>query len=1647
MKNESERPLEIVDRSGWRALLRDMEADGEPVPGLSHKVDLRSSGEHDIAAGKAATFAALSGTVRYDFAPLGDLLAEDDATGPLRVAAPDIGNATLELVSMPAAGGDAGAPDRVIEVDWTDVASFSVTGGTALPDTVTVLAESGDSLLSTLFHGDGGGSTSGGGSLAYRVPLQDVDGVAGPGGTARPSEEALNHAPTDIALSASSVAENDAGATVGTLTVTDPDRFDSVTWAVDDPRFEVVGDALKLKPGESLDYEAGAVTVTITATDAAGESYDEAFTITVEDMAEDLRLSDTGTVFRDTGVAENSITGGSGDDTIIAHDDGGDLDGGAGADSLVGGAGDDTLTGGAGDDTLIGAGGSDTAIFSGDRDQYTITDNGDGTYTVDGPDGTDIITDVEWLDFGDGTRALDDALNHAPTDIALSASSVTENDAGATVGTLTVTDPDSWDSVSWSVDDARFEVVGDTLKLKAGDSLDYEAGNVTVTVTATDGEGATYDEAFTITVGDVAEDLTLADGGVSFTDAGVAETSITGGTGADTITAHGDGGDLSGGDGADSLTGAAGDDTLTGGAGDDTLIGAGGSDSAIFSGNRDAYTITDNGDGTYTVDGPDGTDLISGIETLVFDDGSHALADALNHAPTDIALSASNVTENDAGATVGTLTVTDPDSWDSVAWSVDDARFEVVGDTLKLKAGDSLDYEAGNVTVTVTATDSEGATYDEAFTITVGDVAEDITLADGGVSFTDAGVAETSITGGTGDDTITAHGDGGDLSGGAGVDSLIGAAGDDTLTGGAGDDTLIGAGGSDTAIFSGNRDAYTITDNGDGTYTVDGPDGTDLISGIETLVFDDGSHALADALNHAPTDIALSASSVTENDAGASIGTLTVTDPDSWDSVAWSVDDARFEVVGDTLKLKAGDSLDYEAGNVTVTVTATDGEGATYDEAFTITVGDVAEDIALADGGVSFTDAGVAETSITGGTGDDTITAHGDGGDLSGGAGVDSLIGAAGDDTLTGGAGDDTLIGAGGSDSAIFSGNRDAYTITDNGDGTYTVDGPDGTDLISGIETLVFDDGSHALADALNHAPTDIALSASSVTENDAGATVGTLTVTDPDSWDSVAWSVDDARFEVVGDTLKLKAGDSLDYEAGNVTVTVTATDGEGATYDEAFTITVGDVAEDIALADGGVSFTDAGVAETSITGGTGDDTITAHADGGDLSGGAGADSLTGAAGDDTLTGGAGDDTLIGAGGSDSAIFSGDRDAYTITDNGDGTYTVDGPDGTDLISGIETLVFDDGSHALADALNHAPTDIALSASSVTENDAGATVGTLTVTDPDSWDSVAWSVDDARFEVVGDTLKLKAGDSLDYEAGNVTVTVTATDGEGATYDEAFTITVGDVAEDIALADGGVSFTDAGVAETSITGGTGDDTITAHGDGGDLSGGAGVDSLIGAAGDDTLTGGAGDDTLIGAGGSDTAIFSGDRDQYTITDNGDGTYTVDGPDGTDLISGIETLVFDDGSHALADALNHAPTDIALSASSVTENDAGATVGTLTVTDPDSWDSVAWSVDDARFEVVGDTLKLKAGDSLDYEAGNVTVTVTATDGEGATYDEAFTITVGDVAEDIALADGGVSFTDAGVAETSITGGTGDDTITAHDDGGDLDGGPGRTV
>ena len=65
----------------------------------------------------------------------------------------------------------------------------------------------------------------------------------------------------------------------------------------------------------------------------------------------------------------------------------------------------------AGNDTLAGGLGNDTALFSGQKSGYTVTRSG-STWTVtdtnlgDGDDGVNTLTNIEVLQFSDGTRWL-----------------------------------------------------------------------------------------------------------------------------------------------------------------------------------------------------------------------------------------------------------------------------------------------------------------------------------------------------------------------------------------------------------------------------------------------------------------------------------------------------------------------------------------------------------------------------------------------------------------------------------------------------------------------------------------------------------------------------------------------------------------------------------------------------------------------------------------------------------------------------------------------------------------------------------------------------------------------------------------------------------------------------------------------------------------------------------------------------------------------------------------------------------------------------------------------------------------------------------------------------------------------------------------
>jgi len=160
-----------------------------------------------------------------------------------------------------------------------------------------------------------------------------------------------------------------------------------------------------------------------------------------------------------------------------------------------------------------------------------------------------------------------------------------------------------------------------------------------------------------------------------------------------------------------------------------------------------------------------------------------------------------NIVENETEVT--TVTATDADAGSTLTYSIvggaDAARFTVDASTGALSFVSAPNYEnptndGANNIYDVTVQVSDGTLTDtQAIAVAVADVAEHIQLGNGGVTFADTGVTELSITGGTGNDTIT---------GMAGVDHLYGGAGNDTLVGEVGADILDGGTGTDTAVYS-----------------------------------------------------------------------------------------------------------------------------------------------------------------------------------------------------------------------------------------------------------------------------------------------------------------------------------------------------------------------------------------------------------------------------------------------------------------------------------------------------------------------------------------------------------------------------------------------------------------------------------------------------------------------------------------------------------------------------------------------------------------------------------------------------------------------------------------------------------------------------
>lgn len=269
------------------------------------------------------------------------------------------------------------------------------------------------------------------------------------------------------------------------------------------------------------------------------------------------------------------------------------------------------------------------------------------------------------------------------------------------------------------------------------------------------------------------------------------------------------------------------------------------------------------------------------------------------------------------------------------------------------------------------------------------------------------------ISGLAGSDTLIGGGSDDLLIGDAGDDQLEGDQGDDGFVGGAGDDTIDGGEGEDVATYVGNFSDFEITNAGDVTVVdlnaADGDEGTDVLSGVERLLFLDGVYHVNSGQFEA-------------YDPQPPISGTPIDGTDGKDSLAGTDGD---------------DTIDGMGGNDRI-------------------LGKAGNDLLLGGDGDDYLSGKEGDDDLIGGLGNDI---------LYGGAGDDRLYGGYGDDVLFGGAGDDRLYGDSGVDRVLYLGVFADYAIASSYRVTVTddnvLDGDDGTDTLSGIEEIVFADGSY----------------------------------------------------------------------------------------------------------------------------------------------------------------------------------------------------------------------------------------------------------------------------------------------------------------------------------------------------------------------------------------------------------------------------------------------------------------------------------------------------------------------------------------------------------------------------------------------------------
>ncbi|MDC0336118.1 hypothetical protein OAN24_04420 [Pseudodesulfovibrio sp.] len=1214
------------------------------------------------------------------------------------------------------------------------------------------------------------------------------------------------------------------------------------------------------------------------------------------------------------------------------------IEAGVGDDYIKGGEGDDTLTGGTGTDSF--AYGNITMITT-KSNQDVVTDFTSGTDNIylDGDfENMDFLW-YDWTEGGEydgditGGLSSDAAIIWDDTNKKLwYDADVTDNQAAqglvatfqtgsvtladiSFAGTGSINDPNTpQDWTGTAGPDTKTTALGaDTLDGLAGDDvLSGSGGNDSFigglgddTLDGGSGTDTLDYSAFTDSI-----NVLMGDGEVSYTISSTGYWDqiqnfeyILGGAGDDSLWSAG-GATLDGGDGNDYLKNANGST--------DTLLGSDGNDTIVY-GYDPSGGMADGGAGSDALRIDADIDLTSlsaldNFETLSFFYGDSVTlsGEQIDGESWNVAIDSGNTksltVELGSGDSVDMSNLTFDDNWIS-----EGAEVNILGDD-------------GDETVIGTEMDDNISGDAGADSITGGDGNDSISGGDDNDTIS-MGFGDDTVDGGAGDDYIYGNGnnysDGNDsISGGLGNDTIIAQNGDDYIDGGDGDDSLVGEGssgiGGDDTILGGAGNDTIYGDWGNSTFgddSIEGGAGNDVINagpGMDTVHGGDGDDSITsnswptgdsadilygdagndsiegyngnDTINGGLGDDLLTGGNDSDVFVYSTLAEIlsatngdTITDfttgadnfyfdgvsefegedflwfeEDNYDgviendgtsdfmSLIWDSANSKLWLDLDTMLLDGRDEgvvANLSSGSVDMSdivilngsITLGQGEDLTGTPGDDTLAGTTAAD----------TISGLAGNDvIDGNNGDDTIYGGDDNDLITGGNGADSIEGATGWDTIFGNSGDDELLGGEGTDSIDGGAGDDSLYGGTEGD---SLMGGAGDDLIDGgandsvgreLDVASYATATNGIYAVLNGSSNGTVSGWNSVGQSTLTGSDGLDTLTDIEG---IQGSVFNDKF--VGDNtwanIFVDGGGSDDIDGGSV-------------QDEDAEIGFDIVSYQNATQGINVSMFMDTLNNNNITGSvsTGSDTDTlTNIDmviGSNFN-----DTMNGGDGEQDFTPGLGDDTVDGGTGEVIGVDNGDDwDTVSYWNIGDGTVgmTFDYFEGGTYWNAYYygTGAFDDVLHNIEEIEGTAGDD-SFYGGTADDNFSGWEGADRYEGGGGGTDAVGyWDDPDAVY------VDLSAGGGIDGW-GDVETYINISDISGSDHDDTIIGTDND---------------------NRLDGSEGDDT---------LSGLRGEDHILGGLGDDTIRGGEGDDILSGDDGADVFayIFS---NIFSNTTNGD-------------------------------------------------------------------------------------------------------------------------------------------------------------------------------